>query len=397
MTTAPAGLAAPPHFALRMSAFFGGFFMINGVALPWFPVWLEWRGLTDVEIAGIIAIPMAFRVSLTPIGGIIADRMPTRRFAVRMFIVPAALVFLLAGTAHSYWPLLLLTGGAFTLWQLALPAGEALALTGVRRFGLDYGRMRLWGSVAFISANVGSGALLGLLPTEAIFWFIFGAFTIAAIMAFILPMTPRTVRAIDDATRPETKPAWKVLSHPGLLAPMLAGGLIQGSHAAFYSFGSIYWQSLGFSSVQIGGFWAISIACEILLFAWSGAMVRRIGPFAMLALGAVAAIVRWSVFPADLGGFGYMALQTLHGLTFGAVFLGNQFAVVRAVPEEMAGSAQGVVVLFSGLIMAGMTALSGPLYHAFGPEAFRMMAVLPVLALVVLAIHHLFLRLPVEA
>jgi len=117
----------------------------------------------------------------------------------------------------------------------------------------------------------------------------------------------------------------------------------------------------------------------------------------MLALGAVAAIVRWTVFPADLGGFGYMALQTLHGLTFGAVFLGNQFAVVRAVPEEMAGSAQGVVVLFSGLIMAGMTALSGPLYHAFGPEAFRLMAILPVLALVVLAIHHLFLRQPLEA
>jgi MFS transporter, PPP family, 3-phenylpropionic acid transporter len=396
MTVRSAATAAPPRFALRMSAFFGGFFLINGIALPWFPVWLESRGLSEVDIASVIAIPMAFRVLVTPLGGIVADRMPSRRFAVRMFIVPAALVFLLGWTATTYWPLLLFTGGAFTLWQVALPAGEALALTGVRRFGLDYGRMRLWGSVAFITANVGSGALLGFMPKEAIFWFIFGAFSVAATGAFLLPKTPPAVRAIDDASRPDTKPAWKVLGHPALLAVILAGGLIQGSHAAFYSFGSIYWQSLGFSTLEIGGFWAISIACEITLFALSGAIVRRIGPFAMLALGALGAIARWSLFPLDLGGVGYMALQSLHALTYASVFLGTQFAVVRVVPEEMAASAQGVVVLVWGLIMAGMTALSGPLYETYGAGAFRMMVVLPVLALVVLGLHHLFLKQPVE-
>ena len=77
------------------------------------------------------------------------------------------------------------------------------------------------------------------------------------------------------------------------------------------------------------------------------------------------AIVRWSLLPFDLGGVGFMALQCLHALTFAAVFLGNQFAVVRAVPEEMAASAQSIVVLVGGLIMAGMTALSGPLYAAY--------------------------------
>jgi PPP family 3-phenylpropionic acid transporter len=392
MTPEPDASAAPPHFVLRMSAFFGGFFLINGVALPWFPVWLHGRGLTDVEIASIIAIPLAVRVSMAPLGGFIADRTPTRRFAVRLFLVPAALVFLLASTATTYWPLLLFTGGAFTLWQMALPAGEALALTGVRRFGFDYGRMRLWGSVAFISANVGSGVLLGFLPVSAIFWFIFAAFSMAALTGFVLPKNPRVVRAIDDATRPETRPAWKVLGHPAVFAPILAGGLIQGSHADFYSFGSIYWQSLGFSPLQIGGFWAMSIACEVLLFVWSGAVVRRIGPYAMLAIGGVAAIVRWSLLPFDLGGAGFMALQCLHALTFGAVFLGNQFAVVRAVPEEMAASAQSIVVLVGGLVMAGMTALSGPLYAAFGPDSFRIMIVLPLLALGVLAVHHVFLR-----
>lgn len=394
MTTQSATPDVPAHFALRMSAFFGGFFLVQGVAIPWFPVWLESRGMSDVEIASIIAIPMAFRFVILPLGGIVADRTPTRRFAVRLFVTPAVLIFLLAATATSYWPLLLLTGAAFALWQLALPGGEALALTGVRRFGIDYGRMRLWGSVAFIAANVGSGALLSFLPTSAIFWFIFLAFVVAAVTAIALPMTPRAVRALDDASRPQSKPAWRVIGHPSVLMPIVAGGLIQGSHALFYSFGSIYWQSLGYSPLQIGGFWATSIACEVLLFVWSGAILRRIGPLAMLAIGAVAAIVRWSLFPADLGGFGYLALQCLHGLTFGAVFLGNQFAVTRAVPEEMAASAQSVVVLAAGLTMAGMTALSGPLYEAFGAAAFPMMVALPIASLILLGVLKLFVKPP---
>ncbi|MEP2117763.1 MAG: MFS transporter [Bauldia litoralis] len=389
MTVDPAFPAAPPHFALRMSAFFGGFFLIHGVALPWFPVWLQGRGLTDVEIASVLAIPMAFRVLMAPVGGFIADRTPSRRFAIRLFLVPAGLVFLTAWTASTYLPLLLLTGAAFTLMQMAMPAGEALALTGARRFGVDYGRMRLWGSVAFAAANVGSGAMLGLLPIEAIFWFIFAAFVIAAMAGFVLPRTPKAVRAIDDASRPEERPAWKVLGHPNVMAVVLASGLVLGSHAAFYSFGSIYWQSLGFSPVEIGGFWAVSIACEVLLFAWSGALIRRIGPYAMITIGAVAAILRWTLLPWDLGGAGFLALQSLHALSFAAVFVGTQFIIVRAVPEEMAGSAQSIIVLVGGLIMAGMVALSGPLYAAFGADSFRTMIVLPVMALGVLAVQRL--------
>lgn len=389
MTVDPAFPAAPPHFALRMSAFFGGFFLISGVSLPWFPVWLQGRGLTDVEIASVLAIPMAFRVLMAPVGGFIADRTPSRRFAIRLFLVPAGLVFLTAWTASSYWPLMLLTGAAFTLMQMAMPAGEALALTGARRFGVDYGRMRLWGSVAFAAANVGSGAMLGLLPIEAIFWFIFAAFVLAAMAGFVLPRTPKAVRAIDDASRPEERPAWKVLGHPNVMAVVLASGLILGSHAAFYSFGSIYWQSLGFSPVEIGGFWAVSIACEVLLFAWSGALIRRIGPYAMITIGAVAAVLRWTLLPWDLGGAAFLALQSLHALSFAAVFVGTQFIIVRAVPEEMAASAQSIIVLVGGLIMAGMVALSGLLYAAFGADSFRTMIVLPVLALGVLAVQRL--------
>jgi PPP family 3-phenylpropionic acid transporter len=386
--------AAPPTYAIRIFAFFFGYFVIGGVAVPFYPVWLDARGLTENEIANCIAIPMIVRVLLTPLAGIFADRAPNRRFAACVFLVISALIFATAWPADGYWALLITTGGAFVLWGLALPVAEALALTGVRRFGLDYGRMRLSGSIAFILANLGSGAVLGLVDNEAIFWLLLGALVISSVVAFLLPVTPRAIRALDDAEKPEQPSAWSVLAHPGFLALMLVGGLTQASHGVMYSFGSIYWQTVGFDAVQIGALWAIGVICEILLFAWSGAAIRAFGPFGLLALGTIAAVGRWLIFPVGLGFAGFMVLQVLHGLTFGATYLGTQHAIAQAIPEEMTASAQGIFLMISGLLLALTTIAAGPLYAGYGVDAFYFMVVPPLLALATLAAYRYLTGIP---
>ena len=167
-----------------MWVFFAGFFTFGGINVPFFPVWLDARGLTASEIANCIAIPIIVRVALTPFAGILADRAPNRRFVIRIFIVLGAIAMLFAWPAHSYAAILLTTGTAMVLYGLALPVSEALALTGVRRFGIDYGRMRLGGSVAFVVTNVASGILLSRLVPEAIYWFMVSALVAATAVAF---------------------------------------------------------------------------------------------------------------------------------------------------------------------------------------------------------------------
>jgi len=384
---------APPHFALRVSGFFAGYFTVYGVVLPFFPVWLASRGLSEVEIGSLIAIPLAVRVLLTPFSGAIADALPNRRFAVILFTLPAPFVFALAWPHADYLPLLVFTGIANTVWSLALPAGEALALTGVRRFGIDYARMRLWGSVSFISANLAAGALLVLLPGEAIFWFIVAVYVLSAATAFFLPVTPRAVRALDDALKAQRRPAWFALGRPSFLLLILAAGLVSSSHAAFFSFGSIYWQKLGFSSLEIGGFWSVSIVGEIAFFVFGAAIHRRLGALGLLALGAVAAMARWTAMSFDIGVVGFVGTQALHAFTFAAAFLGTQYAVSRAVPEAYAASAQGMVVMVGGLLQSALTALAGPLFAALGGHAFLFMVAPPALSLVILLLLR---RMPLD-
>ncbi len=267
----------------------------------------------------------------------------------------------------------------------------------MRRFGLDYGRMRIGGSFAFIVTNLGAGALLSLLHADAIFWLVFAALAISAVVAFGLPVTPPAIRALDDTARPPKPALWPVLREPAFLTLILVGALIQSSHAMLYSFGSLFWRGQGFGGVEIGLFWAIAVSCEIMLFHWSAPLMRRIGPLGFLALGGVAAIVRWLLFPLEPGLLGYAVLQALHAFTFGAVYVGNQHAIARTVPEEVTASAQGIFAMVVGLFMAISTLAAGPLYERFGGNAFALMAILPALALVILAFYRRGLRSRADA
>ena len=389
MNAPPAITAAPPRYALRMWMFFAGYFVFAGISIPFFPVWLDSRGLTDVEIATVVAVPGLLRVFLTPFAGMFADRAPNRRFAALCFTAPAAAIFIFAWWANSFASILVVVALAFTTWGLALPVGEALALTGMRRFGLDYGRMRMGGSVSFIVANLGAGAILSILHADAIFWLLFAALLTTVATAFSLPVTPRTVRALDDASRPARAPLLSALREPAFLVLIVVGGLIQSSHAMVYSFGSLFWHRQGFGGVAIGAFWAIAVIAEIFLFLLAAPLVRRLGPFWFLVIGGCAAIVRWLLFPLEPGLVGYLALQSLHAFSFGAVYLGCEHALVRTVPEELSASAQGMMAMMTGLMMALSTLASGPLYETFGGNGFAAMAVLPAVALALLgAFRH---------
>jgi PPP family 3-phenylpropionic acid transporter len=67
-------------------------------------------------------------------------------------------------------------------------------------------------------------------------------------------------------------------------------------------------------------------------------------------------------------------LQVLHAASFGATHLGAMAFLARAVPRELAATAQGGVATATGLVMAGATALSGLMFSAWGSVAYLAMA-----------------------
>src|SRR5690606_17718322 len=157
-------------FSLRLSLFFAALFVLYGVQIPFFPVWLDWRGLTPAEIGAVTAAPLFLRIVIGPVAAFLADRSGDRRRAI-VIAAGCGLAAVLALTQSHHLLLIALFTAIFIVGsQTTAPIGEAVALSGVRELGVEYGRMRLWGSLAFIAATFAGGAFVERLGAPSIIW-----------------------------------------------------------------------------------------------------------------------------------------------------------------------------------------------------------------------------------
>jgi PPP family 3-phenylpropionic acid transporter len=76
------------------------------------------------------------------------------------------------------------------------------------------------------------------------------------------------------------------------------------------------------------------------------------------------------------------ALQILHACSFGAAHLGMMGFLARAVPRELAATAQGFGATWSGVVNASATFASGFVYAASGSLAYLVMATMALIGLI---------------
>jgi PPP family 3-phenylpropionic acid transporter len=366
-------------FAVRVSLLFAAVAAIIGTNLPFLPLWLDWAGLTPREIAIVTAAPLFVRVAATPAIAFAADRAGDhRRFLIALAWAGLAALLLLS-QARGFWPILAAMIVFAVAWTTIMPLTETVAMSGVRAAGLDYGRMRLWGSVSFIAASIAGGWVVEAAGASSAIWLIVaaGALTVAAAHGLERPTALAGPGGGHDAPRIDLAGALGLLRSRLFLTFLLAGGAGSAAHAVFYTFGTLHWQSQGLSAEWAGRLWAISIVAEVALFACSRAAVERIGAVGLIALGAGAGVVRWLAMGLDPPLLLLVPLQLLHALTFGAAHLGAVHFIARAVPEGQAGTGQAVYASVTGGLGMGTAILAaGPLYATFGGRAYWAMAAL---------------------
>ena len=363
--------------AARLSAYYAAIFLIVGVKTPFWPVFLSGRGLGAHEIAFLFAAAIWVNVVATPAIGALADRLGRRR----------AIMIVLAGVAiagyaglwrtYGFWPLLALTLVAGAGQSAIMPLGDSITLAAVRDIAIDYGRVRVWGSVTFIVAAIASGLVLarplGERPeANAVLALVLAASAVLLVACIAIPAAPS---ARGGPSR------WATL---GALAGnrrfwqfVAVTAAIQASHQLYYGFGTLYWRSLGFSDAVIGVLWAEGVIAEILLF-WQGSrLLAQLGPLGLMMTGGAAGIVRWGLMGITVGLVPALLLQLLHALTFGATHLGAMNFLSRTVPPGAAASAQALYSGASSGIGSGVVMLgAGALYANYGGSAYLFMAAL---------------------
>lgn len=300
----------------KLSNFYFFYFALLGAMAPYLGLYLSEKGMSLVEVGQLTAILMATKVFAPNLWGALADKTQKRLRLVRLGALLTLVGYLGFFWASSFLDYALVIIVFSFFWNAVLPQFEVITLHSLGPRHDKYSLIRLWGSVGFIVSVVLAGELFELFSLV-----LFPYILLFIITAILLSTALRYDEPTLDATQ--------VRSKRGFKAELLAGKayllfvvcfLLQVSHAAYYTYFSLYLESLGYSKVQIGWLWGLGVAAEVLLFVYMHKWQAWMQLKQIMAIALVLTLVRWLLiaFFSD-NPYVLSIAQCLHAFSFGAM------------------------------------------------------------------------------
>lgn len=355
------------------------YFFSYGIFLPFWSVWLAGAGLTPETIGMLLGAGLVARF----LGSLlIAPRVsdPSRLISAVRVLALLALLFVLGFWADSRVAWLMVVMVGFNLFFSPLvPLTDALANTWQKQITMDYGRVRLWGSVAFVIGSALTGKLVSLFDYRAILVML--SLGIASMLLGMLLKPSVMPQGEVRHQQAAGLPAWLKLVRQSwrFLACVC---LLQGAHAAYYGFSAIYWQEAGYSASAIGYLWSLGVVAEVVIFALSKKAFSRFSARDLLLLSAVCGLVRWTLMGWTTELPWLIVAQILHCGTFTVCHL----AAMRYISARQGGEVIRLQAVYSAVAMGGsiavMTVFAGFLYQHLHQGVFWVMALVALPALV---------------
>ncbi len=351
----------------KLSIYYAAAFAVIGASMPFWPLWLQSRSLGPEDIGIVMAVSVAIKTITNPLVATIADLYGERKRLMILLTLLATSFFSLFYWSHNFSTIVAVTLLFHGFWSPNMPLMESLTIQTANLKPLDYGRIRLWGSLTFIICAWGMGNLLKGYPIDFVYWVTLGFLALTFLSTLILPDS----HVVKSSTN---SPIRIVLKDRSFGIFIIATALIQSSHAVYYSFSTIHWKSVGHSEAVIGWLWAEGVVAEIILFVWGDRIIKRYGAGRLITLAGIAGLVRW-FFIGLTHAFGLLLVtQLLHALTFGAAHLGAIHFIARRMEPSVSATAQTVYAVVVGLTMGLSTWVSGLLYANFGSQSYFLMA-----------------------
>ncbi|EPL8472437.1 3-phenylpropionate MFS transporter [Pluralibacter gergoviae] len=356
------------------------YFFSYGIFLPFWSVWLAGVGLTPESIGILLGVGLVARF----LGSLlIAPRVtdPSRLIRVLRVLALLSLLFVLAFWLDTRFASLMIVMIGFNLFFSPLvPLTDALANTWQKQITMDYGRVRLWGSVAFVIGSALVGKLVSLYDYQAILALL--SLSIASMLLGML-ITP-SVMPHGEARQQASAGwrAWRALAQENwrFLACVC---LLQGAHAAYYGFSAIYWQEAGYSASAVGYLWSLGVVAEVIIFAVSKKVFSRFSARDLLLLSCLCGVVRWGIMGWTTALPWLLVAQVLHCGTFTVCHL----AAMRYIAARRGSEVIRLQAVYSAVAMGGsiaiMTVFAGFLYQHLHHGVFWVMALVALPAMFV--------------
>lgn len=354
-----------------LSLFYFLFFAWMGIYIPYFNLYLYHLGMTSLQIGVVTALNPLVRIFAPTFWGYMADRYDGKEKMGTGLWMVSALIFSLLFFSESFFQVMIIVTAFTFFWSPTLPFAEASAMETTRKRGVDYGRMRLWGTVGFIGFSWFTGVVLDKTPVSAVLW---GLLLLLIANAFVSTAIPA---AKNGGPHISLKNLSSEILRREVLVFLFIAMMMLVSHSTYYGFFSIYLESLGYSRTMIGILWALGPLGEVLVMFFSGRIIKKFGPRRVLAFSLLMAVIRWTVY-ASTSSVPYLVLgQILHSFTFGTFHIASVRYVDALFPGSMKNTAQALyssAAYGMGLVIG--TIACGLLYDELGAQVLFLLSAL---------------------
>jgi len=306
--------AAPAWQPWRIGLLFATYFAAAGALAPYFPLYLEHRGLTAAQIGIVMAVAQGMRIFGPTVWGWLADHTTERVRILKFTAVAAAICFVPVLLPGGFGYLLLTMFALHFFMTGQIPIAEAMTATQLRGdpgAAALYGQLRAWGSISFVVVVLATGVLLDWAGVALQPWLVIILLVATAVAAQLVRDAPHA----PDATPGVAVGA--LLAEPRVRWFFLSVLLMIFAHGALYTYLSLHLASLGYSKSAIGVFWVVGVAFEIVFFFVQGRVFARFDPFRLLAASFALAALRFALIAEFAHVIVLLVIaQALHAATF---------------------------------------------------------------------------------
>ncbi len=337
------------------------YFCILGVYLPYFNLYCYHLGFSGFEIGILSSVRSVTLVIFALAWGSLADRRRMRRPIYIGCAAVSAALWALFLFNRQFVPMLVVTFFYGMFFSPLISFLEAVTINLLGRESRQYGRIRAWGSLSFVTTVIVVGKLIGGMPADIVIVLILGGSIALSLSAFGIPETTNREKV------PLFSSHARFLLSRRALVFFASSLLMLVSHGAYYGFFSIHLENLGYGSTFIGFAWALASIAEILVMIKSEDIFKRFTLENVLMFSFLAAILRWILLSFADSVTVILLAQLLHAMTYGTFHMASILYMDRLSPErsKTLGQAVNNALTYGVGLMIGFY-FSGVLYESRG-------------------------------
>jgi MFS family permease len=344
--------------------------------MTFLPAYLRGLGLSGGQISTIFAATPLLALVLPLAWAYLADRTHSHDRVLRAVVCGAWLGFVPVLFARSFS--VIFAGWAlYAAFSVAVGGlADAFAVARVRA-GAVYGRLRLWGSVGYVVAAVLVGAALTararpadrLVPVAM--WLALGCAFAAA---------QRLRGAGEPSTRPRLADVKALLRDPRLRLVLAIAALHWICLSPYNVFFGVFLEDIGLGPLSLALAYSTGVVMEVIVLMTFHRLQARFALPALLTAAFAVSAARWLAIALLHTPGALIALQALHGMTFGMFWSAAIALIAAIVPPALRATGQALLIVAINVGAALGNAMTGRIYDAHGARVLFLLAAVGELA-----------------